>query len=225
MSNYFNVVLAILKKDIVIEFRTKESINSMVVFGLLMVVVFSFVFEPSSDSKSEIVGGIFWVSIIFSSLLGLSKSMLNEISGGNFDAMLLAPVDSTAIFFGKFITNMIFLTFLEIIILPLFTVFYDTNIVTHPLMILIIFLTTYAFALIGTLFSIISVTSKTREVMLPILLLPIMIPVLLASILSTNIFVVGSDISSSYIWIKLLAGFDIIFTAVIFAIFSFIVED
>lgn len=225
MSNYLNVVLAILKKDIIVEFRTKESINSMIVFGLLMVIVFSFVFEPSSDTKSEIVGGIFWVSIIFSSLLGLSKSMLNEISGGNFDAMLLAPVDSTAIFFGKFITNMIFLTFLEIVILPLFTVFYNINIVTHPLMILIIFLTTYAFALIGTLFSIISVKSRTREVMLPILLLPIMIPVLLASILSTNIFVAGADIESSYLWIKLLAGFDIIFTAVIFAIFSFVVED
>ncbi len=225
MTSYFKAIYAILKKDLMVEFRTKESINSMAVFGLLTVTVFSFILDPSSDSKIEVAGGIFWIAIIFSGLLGLGKSMLNEVNGGNFEAILLAPVDSTSIFFGKFIANMTSMFLLEIIILPIFSVFYSINILSHPLMLLILFLTTYAFSLLGTLFSVISVKSRSREAMLPLLLLPILIPVILAAILSTNIFVAGDDIVGSYNWIKILSVFNIIFTTVIFVIFPSIVEE
>ena len=223
--NYFKALFTIVKKDVLMEMRTKEVVNASLVFAILLVIVFSFIMEPGSEVEKKIAGGIFRMAVTFSGILGLNKTMMSELEGGNFEALMLAPVDKSAIFFGKVISNMLVLILLEIILIPLFLVFYSINIVSHPLMIAVIFLATYGYALVGTLFSMISVRTNSREIMLPLLLLPIMIPILIAAILSTNIFISGSDIAYSYNWIKLTAVFDIIFTAVIFGIFSAIIEE
>ena len=223
--NYFKALFTIVKKDVLMEIRTKEVVNASLVFAILLVIVFSFIMEPGSEVEKKIAGGIFWMAVTFSGILGLNKTMMSELEGGNFEALMLAPVDKSAIFFGKVISNMLVLILLEIILIPLFLVFYSINIVSHPLMIAVLFLATYGYALVGTLFSMISVRTNSREIMLPLLLLPIMIPILIAAILSTNIFISGSDIIYSYNWIKLTAVFDIIFTAVIFGIFSAIIEE
>lgn len=223
--NYFKALFTIVKKDVLMEMRTKEVVNASLVFAILLVIVFSFIMEPGSEVEKKIAGGIFWMAVTFSGILGLNKTMMSELEGGNFEALMLAPVDKSAIFFGKVISNMLVLILLEIILIPLFLVFYSINIVSHPLMIAVLFLATYGYALVGTLFSMISVRTNSREIMLPLLLLPIMIPILIAAILSTNIFISGSDIAYSYNWIKLTAVFDIIFTAVIFGIFSAIIEE
>ena len=223
--NYFKALFTIVKKDVLMEMRTKEVVNASLVFAILLVIVFSFIMEPGSEVEKKIAGGIFWMAVTFSGILGLNKTMMSELEGGNFEALMLAPVDKSAIFFGKVISNMLVLILLEIILIPLFLVFYSINIVSHPLMIAVIFLATYGYALVGTLFSMISVRTNSREIMLPLLLLPIMIPILIAAILSTNIFISGSDIAYSYNWIKLTAVFDIIFTAVIFGIFSAIIDE
>lgn len=223
--NYFKALFTIVKKDVLMEMRTKEVVNASLVFAILLVIVFSFIMEPGSEVEKKIAGGIFWMAVTFSGILGLNKTMMSELEGGNFEALMLAPVDKSAIFFGKVISNMFVLILLEIILIPLFLVFYSINIVSHPLMIAVIFLATYGYALVGTLFSMISVRTNSKEIMLPLLLLPIMIPILIAAILSTNIFISGSDIAYSYNWIKLTAVFDIIFTAVIFGIFSAIIEE
>ena len=215
--NYFKALFTIVKKDVLMEMRTKEVVNASLVFAILLVIVFSFIMEPGSEVEKKIAGGIFWMAVTFSGILGLNKTMMSELEGGNFEALMLAPVDKSAIFFGKVISNMLVLILLEIILIPLFLVFYSINIVSHPLMIAVL--------LVGTLFSMISVRTNSREIMLPLLLLPIMIPILIAAILSTNIFISGSDIIYSYNWIKLTAVFDIIFTAVIFGIFSAIIEE
>ncbi|MBQ3033682.1 MAG: heme exporter protein CcmB [Deferribacterales bacterium] len=223
--NYFKSIYAIVRKDIIMELRSKEVVNSMLVFALLVTVVFSFIFEPGSESKQEVVGGIFWVAVVFSGLLGLGKSMVSEVQGGNLEALLLSPVDRSAVFFGKFLSNFIFLLFMEAVLLPLFTVFYGINIVVHPKVVLIIFLATYGFCLLGTLFSLISVRTKTREIMLPLMLLPIMVPVILGAILSVNVFIMGNPPEEASNWITLIASFDAIFTAVIFALFGLIIEE
>ena len=223
--NYFKALFTIVKKDVLMEMRTKEVVNASLVFAILLVIVFSFIMEPGSEVEKKIAGGIFWMAVTFSGILGLNKTMMSELEGGNFEALMLAPVDKSAIFFGKVISNMLVLILLEIILISLFLVFYSINIVSHPLMIAVLFLATYGYALVGTLFSMISVRTNSREIMLPLLLLPIMIPILIAAILSTNIFISGSDIIYSYNWIKLTAVFDIIFTAVIFGIFSAIIEE
>lgn len=223
--NYFKAVIAILKKDILMEIRTKETINATLVFSILITIVFSFISEPGSKTEQEVAGGIFWMAVTFSGILGLNKTMMSEIQGGNFEALMLAPIDRSAIFFGKVISNFLFLTILEIILVPLFLVFYNVNLVSHWLMVVIILLATYGYSVTGTLFSMISVRTKTREIMLPLLMLPILVPVIIAAILSTNIFLFNQEITYCYNWIKLMAVFDIIFTAVIFAIFSAVIEE
>lgn len=223
--NYFKSIYAILKKDILMEIKSKEVLNSMLVFALLVTVVFSFVFEPGSQTKNEVVGGIFWVAVVFSGLLGLGKTIVSEVQGGNLEALLLSPVDRSAIFFGKFLSNFIFLLVMEVILLPLFTVFYSINILTHYKIIIIMIIATYGFSLLGTLFSIISVRTKTREIMLPLMLLPLIVPIILGAILSFNVFILGNPEEEASNWITLITAFDIIFTAVIFAIFSLIIEE
>lgn len=223
--NYFKAVFAIFKKDLVMEIRTREVINSMLVFALIVTIVFSFIFEPASETKKEVVGGIFWIAVIFSGILGLGKTMMSEVQGGNLEALMLSPIDRSAVFFGKFFSNLVFLLFMEAVLLPLFAVFYGINILSQPKVALIVFLATYGYCLVGTLFSIISVRTKTREIMLPILLLPIMVPVILAAILSTNVFILGGKPEEATNWLKLMFAFDAIFTAVIFAVFGLIVEE
>lgn len=223
---YFRTIFNIIEKDILLELKTKEVINSMLIFALLVVIVFSFIFEPGAEYKIDLAAGILWMAIIFSGILGLNKSMMNEVTGGNLSALLLAPIDRSAIFFGKTFSNFIFILFMEVITIPVYTIFYDISLMNNLLLnIITLFLGTYGFSVLGTLFSIISVKSKTREVMLPILLLPLIIPLVLASIQSMNIFIKGENIAESYKWLQLLLGFDIIFTLVIYLIFEYVIEE
>lgn len=223
--NYFKVLFAVIKKDIITEYRTKEVINAALVFALMLVIVFSFTLEAGLGLEKKISGGIFWIAVTFAGILSFNKTIGTETDNGNFQALMLAPVDRSAVFFGKVISNMLFLLLVEIILIPLFLVFYNVMIINHPLMVAVIILCTYAYSLIGTLFSIVSVRTSSREIMLPILFLPFMVPVIIAAVLATNVFITGGEIYYSYNWIKLTAVFDIIFTAVIYGIFSLIIEE
>ena len=223
--SYFQVIAAIVKKDILMEMRTKQVINAALVFAVLFVVVFSFTMEIGSNMEQKLSGGIFWVSVAFAGILSFNKTIGSETDNGSFEALMLAPVDKSAVFFGKVISNMLFLFLVEVILIPLFLVFYNVNIIGHPLMAAVIILSTYAYSLIGTLFSIISVRTSSKEIMMPVLFLPFMVPVIIAAVLATNVFILGGQIQFSYNWIKLIAVFDIIFTAIIYGIFSLIIED
>jgi heme exporter protein B len=226
MNKYLKTIYHIIEKDVIMELKSKEVVTSMLIFSLLVVIVFSFIFEPGAEYKLDLVSGILWMAITFSGILGLNKSMMNEITGGNLNALLLAPVDRSAVFFGKVFSNFIMLVAMEIITLPVFMVFYNVNIFANSLIpVIVILLGTYGFSVLGTFFALLSVKSKTREIMLPLLLLPVMIPIILASIQSLNIFIKTEDFSDALKWINLIIGFDVIFTAVIFAIFDFIVEE
>lgn len=223
--SYFKVIAAIVKKDILMEMRTKHVINAALVFAVLFVVVFSFTMEIGSNMEQKLSGGIFWVSVAFAGILSFNKTIGSETDNGSFEALMLAPVDKSAVFFGKVISNMLFLFLVEVILIPLFLVFYNVFIISHPLMAAVIILSTYAYSLIGTLFSIISVRTSSKEIMMPLLFLPFMVPVIIAAVLATNVFILGGQIQFSYNWIKLTAVFDIIFTAIIYGIFSLIIED
>lgn len=223
--SYFQVIAAIVKKDILMEVRTKQVINAALLFAVLFVVVFSFTMEIGSNMEQKLSGGIFWVSVAFAGILSFNKTIGSETDNGSFEALMLAPVDKSAVFFGKVISNMLFLLLVEVILIPLFLVFYNVNIIGHPLMAAVIILSTYAYSLIGTLFSIISVRTSSKEIMMPVLFLPFMVPVIIAAVLATNVFILGGQIQFSYNWIKLTAVFDIIFTAIIYGIFSLIIED
>lgn len=227
MKRYFQVISKIVEKDLILELKSKEVINSMLVFSLLVVVIFSFIFEPGAEYKNEIAAGILWMAITFSGILGLNKSIINEINGGNLNALLLAPVDRSAVFFGKVLSNYLFLLLMELMTIPIFMIFYNINLFEKNVVgTLLVFLSgSYGFSVLGTLFSLISVKSKTRELMLPLLLLPLLVPIILASIQSLNIFYFDGGYADASKWLKLIFAFDIIFTCVIYVIFDYVVEE
>ncbi|MGA1845504.1 heme exporter protein CcmB [Deferribacter abyssi] len=227
MKRYVKTIFKIVEKDLILELKSKEVINSMLIFSLLVVIVFSFIFEPGAEYKDEIAAGILWMAITFSGVLGLNKSMINEINGGNLNALLLAPVDRSAIFFGKVFSNFLFLILMELMTVPIFMVFYNINLFEKQIIgtLLVFILGSYGFSVLGTLFSLISVKSKTRELMLPLLLLPLLVPIILASIQSLNIFYFSGTFENAFKWLKLIGVFDIVFTCVIYIIFDFVVEE
>lgn len=225
MLSLFKASLAIIYKDISLELRTREILSSMFVFALLVVVVFSFIFEPGEHELQRIAGGTYWMALIFAGLLGLGKSMQQEITGGNLAATLLAPIPRNAIFFGKAISNLLMMLIMQAIMIPLFAVLYDVNFLSNGAMIFVIFAATYGFVLPGTLFSLIASGTRTREIMLPLLLLPAVIPVMLAAIQLTNAILMGASPESYAKWLRLIVVYDIIFTTLAALLFASVVEE
>ncbi|MDR2884179.1 MAG: heme exporter protein CcmB [Deferribacteraceae bacterium] len=224
-NNILKDTIAIIRKDVMLEFHTREVISSMLVFALLVVVVFSFIFEPGEHEQQRIAGGVYWMALVFSGLLGLGKSMLSETSGGNLEALLLTPTSRNAIFLGKVFSNLIFMFALQAVMLPLFVILYEVNLLSDPMMLAVIAATTYGFVLLGTLFSLIASRTRTREIMLPLLLLPVLVPILLAAIQATNAMVAMSPLEDYIKWIRLIVVFDIIFTAISLVVFDPVVEE
>ncbi len=222
----FQPILTIVWKDILSEFRSRETISSMLIFCLIVVVIFNFMFEPGSNLVNEMVPGILWVAITFAGILGLNRSFIYEVDQGCLLGLLLCPVDHSLLFLGKMIGNFIFMIIMEIIIIPMMIVFLNLDILPTLLpLLLIVLLGTLGFAAVGTLLSAISVNTRAREIMLPILLFPVAIPILLAAVKATGSLINEGSFSSAQSWIKILAGFDIIFLVISSLLFEYVVED
>ncbi|MFQ5751710.1 MAG: heme exporter protein CcmB, partial [bacterium] len=203
---------AILWKDILSEFRTKEMILSMLVFSLMVAVIFNFSFPIASEFIREAAPGILWMTFIFASLLGMNRSFVYEVDKGCLQGLMLAPANRVVIYISKLLVNIIFIGLVEVIILPIFSIFFDFNIIDSfwPLL-TIILLSTIGFAIIGTLFSAISVNTKTREVMLPILHFPVSIPIIISAVQATAAIFQGENWNMIWNFLKILIVFDIIF--------------
>jgi heme exporter protein B len=197
----------------------------MLVFSLLTVVVFSFIFDPGETDQRKVGGGAYWMAIVFSGLLGLNRSMQLEINGGNLEAALISGIPRNAVFFGKFASNFIIILFMQIVMIPLFAVLYEVHIISSPWMAAVILGATYGFVLLGTLFSLMAARSGTREILLPLLLLPISIPLILAAVQLTNGFQSGESASNLANWLRLIFVYDLIFTILSSLLFEGMVEE
>lgn len=223
---FSQAILTIAWKDIISEFRSRETISSMLIFCLIVVVVFNFMFEPGSTLVREMVPGILWVAITFAGILGLNRSFIYEVDQGCLLGLLLCPVDHYMLYLGKMLGNFFFIVIMEVVIIPLMIIMFNLNILTILLPLgLIIFLGTLGFAAVGTLLSAISVNTRAREILLPILLFPIAIPVLLAAVKATSTLINSGTFAETQSWIKILAGFDIIFMVISSLLFEYVVED
>jgi heme exporter protein B len=222
--NFWNAVRAIIWKDIRAELRTKDIFSSMFVFALLSVLVFSFAFELRVPDMKMVAPGIVWVAITFAGTLGLNRAFVIEQDKGSLAGLLLAPVDRAAIYFGKMFGNLIFIFVVEIILLPLVMIFFNLSLLTWQ-HILVLLLGTYGFAAVGTVFSAMAVNTRAREVMLPVLLFPVLLPVLVAGVKMTGALVDGESLSSVANWLQLVAVYDIGFTVVAYLTFGFVVEE
>ncbi len=224
MRRYFQVAWAVLWKDLRIELRTKDIFTSMAVFAVLALMIFNFAFELRIPDKTVVIPGVLWVAIIFSGVLGLGRAFISEKDRGSMAGLLLAPVDRSAIYLGKMLASLLFILVMEAFLLPLMVIFFNTNFISLPLL-LILFLGTLGFAAVGTVFSGLAVNTRTREVLLPVLLFPVMLPVLMAGIRATIGFMEGETLIDMMKWVNLLLFFDIMYLVVAYMTFDFVVEE
>ncbi len=223
--NYLRKILAIVWKDIVAELRTKEMFSAMFVFAVLVIVIFNFAFELRGiDRVREAAPGILWVAFTFAGVLGLNRAFVLEKDRGCLEGLLLAPVDHTAVYFGKMISTLLFMLVVEAIILPVFTAFFGINLLNLRL-VLIVVLGTLGFAGVGTLLSAMTAQTRAREVLLPILLLPVAAPLLIFAVKATAGVLDGLPLSDIARWLQMMAAFDVIFPAVAFMTFDYVVKE
>lgn len=219
-------IFGILRKDLLIELRSKEIIMTMLMFALTVAVLFNFVFDPGSVEIKTTTPAIFWVALIFAGNLGLGRSFSREQENGAMQGLLLCPVDRSLIYAAKMLGNMIYITAVELIVLPVMVVLFDLSLGDRWLLfLLILFLGSWGFSGLGTLFSAMAANTRSREVMLPILLFPVSVPVILAAVKSTAYLLNGRDWPEIWSWLRLLMVFDVLFFTICFLLYEYVIEE
>ncbi|MEK7310360.1 MAG: heme exporter protein CcmB [Chloroflexota bacterium] len=221
---YLRAVIAIVHKDVAAEIRSRELISAMLVFSLLVVLIFNFALELDRFARENVAAGVLWVTFIFAGTLGLNRTFAAEKDRGSFDGLLLAPVDRTTIYFGKLIATIIFMLIVEIIVIPVFSVLYSISLL-HPLLLGVVLLGTLGYAAVGTLLACMAAHTRTRDVLLPILLFPVTIPVVIAAVKASAGILLALEWGDLAPWINLLIVYDTIFIAVAFMVFDYLVEE
>jgi heme exporter protein B len=222
--NYLRHVLDHLRKDLRLEWRSRNAINGMLFFALLVVVVFGLAFDPTGfpTTTRQISGGILWVALLFACITALNQSWAREQRNQVLEAQRMAPSPASALFLGKAIANLLFVLFVEAVLAPIFIVFFNLHVLGNIwLLALILPLGTWALVVNGTFFAALSLRTRNRELLLPLLLLPISLPALLAMVQATTGVLTG-DLDSIQIgsWIKQLTGYNIIFTTICILLFE-----
>ncbi len=211
--------LAHLSKDLRLEWRSRDAVTGMLFFSLLVVVVFSLSFDPTAAVSRQIAGGILWMVLLFAATTALNQSWNREQRNGVLDAQRLAPASPAALFLGKALANLIFVSAVEVILAPLFVIFYNLHPLGNPwLLLLVMPLGTWALVSNGTFFAALGLRTRNRELMLPLILFPISIPALLAMVQATTNILTGEF--EPNLWIKLLLGYDIVFTTACLLLFE-----
>jgi heme exporter protein B len=224
MKRFMNVILAIFWKDLLAERRTREILGAMLVFALTVILVFIFAFDLSVEMRRKAAAGVIWVTLCFSGTISLNRSMSLEKDRDGMDGLLLVPVDRTAIYFGKVLVNWVYMLITAVIVVPVYSIFNNTNLLSWAFLGVILF-GTLGYILTGTLLSMLSIQLRTREMMLPVLLFPVVIPLLLAAVRASTILLQGGAASELQTWLLMLAGYDLLFLSASLMLFDKLIED
>ena len=224
MFDYIAIIWAIVKKDLIEEWRSREIVASVAVFSLIVLVSFQLAVDLTPGLVKAVLPGIFWVTIIFGGLIGMMRAFSIEIETGGLKGMLLTSASRDAIFFGKAISIFFIMALMEILILPLLIVVFNVQIQLIP-MFMVSVLSLVGLALIGTVLSAISFNTRAREAILPILFLPIIAPVLIAAVECTKSILLAENMSSYQNWLELIVVFDLIYLVACPYGFSFVISD
>ena len=222
---YLRHVLSHLRKDLQLEWRNREGINGMLFFSLLIVVVFAIAFDPTAypTTARQISGGLLWVGVLFASITALNGSWARELRNGVLDAHRLSPAPASALFIGKALANFIFVSVVQLVLAPVFVIFYNL----HPLgqtalLLLIVPLGTWALVCNGTFFAALSLRTRNRELLLPLILCPIAMPALLAVIQATTNVLTGEY--DPDLWIRVLVTYNVLFTTASVLLFDVVLH-
>ncbi len=221
---FFRALGAIVWKDLAAELRSRELMSAMLVFSLLVILIFNFALELDVKTRTTVTSGVLWATFAFAGTLGLNRSMSMEKDRNCLDGLLLAPVDRSAIYFGKAIGNLVFMLIVEAIVLPVYSVLYNANLF-KPGLLAVILLGSVGYTAVGTLLASMAVQTRTRDVLLPILLFPVMIPAFIASVKASSGFLQGLEMTEIWPWLNLLIVYDVVFTVIAYWVFDYVVEE
>jgi heme exporter protein B len=223
---FMRQVLAILVKDLKVEWRTREIFTSMVVFAMLVVVVFNFAIGANPELVQQVAPGVLWVALLFATVLGLQRAVQMENEEDCLQGMLLTMNDRSALFVAKTVANMLYLFLVATCTLPLFGIWLHIDIMSHVIPLsLILLLGMLGFSALGTLFSIIALNTRAQAVLLPLLFLPVSVPLIIASVYATSKIVAGGGLAEITDYLTLMAVFDIVFFVLSSLVFDYIIEE
>ena len=213
-------------KDLKVEYRSPQAFLTTIFFALLILVIFNFAFDPGSQATREATPGILWVALLFPGIIHLNRSFQSEMEEGTLYGLILSPIDRGVLYLGKLLANWSFLVVVDLFVLVAFVFFYNFSFSVQMLwVVLIIVLASVGFTAVGTVFAAMLSSIRTREVMLPILLFPIIIPIILAAVNGTQEVLILEDVQFLNRWLQLLIAFDVIFVAAGFLLFDYVVAD
>jgi len=217
-------IIVIFWKDMLTELRTREIVVSVLVFALLVVVIFNFAFSTGAGMTELVAPGILWVAITFGGVLGFNRIFAVEKENSRLEGLMLCPVDRAVIYWGKLAGSFTFMLAVAVVITPIFLVLFNLPLFL-PGLALIIVLAITGFAAVGTLFSAVAINTRARDIMLPILFLPVAVPVIVAAVKATALVLAGKSWGDMLIWLQIIIASDIIYLVVATLVFEFVVEE
>jgi heme exporter protein B len=223
-TSFLTTVLAIVRKDLQAELRSRELVTTMGLFALLAVLIFSFALELDRIAREESIAGVLWVTIVFASILGLNRSMGMERDGGNLEAMLMAPINRTAIFFGKLVGNLAFTLVVGLLLTPLMSILYNRSLV-EPWLLAVLLLGTVGFCVVGTLVATMTAQTRARESLMPIMMLPVALPVLLPAVRASTAILSGIPQDDWIAYVQILVVVDIVYFVMCFLLYEYVIEE
>jgi heme exporter protein B len=221
---FWSKAIAITWKDMLSELRTKEIVSSVLVFTLLVIVIFNFAFGASQEMMKLVAPGILWVTFAFAGVLSLNRTFISEKEQGCLEGLMVCPISREVIYVGKMLGSLLFMLIIEAIALPIFAFLFNLPVLSLQL-ITITFLATLGFVAVGTLFSALAVNTRAREMVLPILFLPVVVPIIISAVQATGAALSGESWGALFSWLQIIVAFDVIILVVSFLIFAFIIEE
>ncbi len=219
-----NKVMAITWKDVISEMRTKETVSSVLVFTLLVIVIFNFAFGADQATMVLVAPGILWATFAFAGVLGLNRAFVPEKEQGCLEGLMVCPVSREVIYIGKMLGSLLFMLIVEAIALPIFALLFNLPVLSLQIVTVTV-LTTIGFVAVGTLFSALAVNTRAREMVLPILFLPIVVPIIIGAVKASGLALSGEPWSSLAPWLQIIIAFDIIFLVVSYLVFGYVIEE
>jgi heme exporter protein B len=223
-TSFWLAVSALVWKDLASELRNKEIVSAMFVFSLLVVLIFNFSLDLDKDARENVAAGVLWVTFVFAATLGLNRTFAAEKDRGSLDGLLLAPIDRTALFFGKLLSTLVFILIVEIIVVPIFSILYNISLF-NPLFLLVLLLGTLGYTVVGILLAAMAIHTRAREVMLPILLFPVAVPVVIATVRASAGILSGAEWGLIAGPLNLVIVYDIILFAIAIMTFDYLMEE